>query len=70
MNNFNGPDEAFRDVLLYYLDNQCGVELNPELTESLNKALNDADKGETISAQEARNRIHHWILQSSSQIVQ
>jgi hypothetical protein len=70
MNNFNGPDEAFRDVLRYYLDSQRGVELNPELTASLNKALKNSGNGETISAQEARNRIHHWILQSSSQTVQ
>ncbi len=70
MNNFDGPDEAFRDVLRYYLDSQGGVELNPELTVSLNKALNSSERGEAISAQEARNRIHHLIVQSSSPIVQ
>ena len=70
MSNFNGPDEAFQDALRYYLENQRGVELNPNLTESLNKALQNAEDGEAISAEEARNRIHNWILQSSSQTIQ
>ncbi len=70
MNNFDGPDEAFRDVLRYYLDSQNGVELNPELTASLNKALSSAERGEAMSAQEARNRIHHWSLQASCPTVQ
>jgi hypothetical protein len=70
MNNFEGPDEAFRDVLRYYLDSQGGIELNPELTVSLNKALSNSERGEAISAQEARNRIHHWIVQSFSPTVQ
>jgi hypothetical protein len=70
MSNFKGPDEAFQDALRYYLDSQSGVELNPELTASLNKALKNSENGEAVSAQEARNRIHHWILQSSPQTVQ
>jgi hypothetical protein len=70
ISNFNGPDEAFRDALRYYLDNQSGVELNPELAASLNKALKNSKDGETVSAQEARNRIHRWISQFSSQTVQ
>jgi hypothetical protein len=70
MSNFNGPDEAFQDALRYYLDSQIGVELNPELTASLNKALKNSENGEAVSAQEARNRIHHWILQSSRRTVQ
>jgi hypothetical protein len=70
MNNFDGPDEAFRDVLRYYLDSQGCVELNPELTASLNRTLNDSECGEAISPQEARNRIHHWIVQASSPTVQ
>jgi hypothetical protein len=44
--------------------------LNPELTASLDKTLKNSENGKAISAQEARNRIHHWILRSSSQTVQ
>ncbi|HEY1948740.1 MAG TPA: hypothetical protein VGG97_17150 [Bryobacteraceae bacterium] len=70
MSDFNGPDEAFQDALRYYLDSQSGVELNPELTASLNKTLKNSENGKAVSAEEARNRIHYWILRSSSQTVQ
>jgi hypothetical protein len=70
VSNCNGPDEALRLALRYYLDSQSGVELNPELTASLDNALKTSKNGETLSAQEARNRIHYWILQSSSQTIQ
>ncbi len=70
MSNFSGPDEAFQDALRYYIESQRGVELNPELAASLGRALKNAEGGQTISAQEARNRIHRWIVRASSQTVQ
>jgi hypothetical protein len=68
MGNFHGPDEALSDVLRHYLDSQGGVELNPELAASLNKALENSEGRKHISAQEARNRIHNWILRSSQTV--
>ncbi|HMF79457.1 MAG TPA: hypothetical protein VK604_27600 [Bryobacteraceae bacterium] len=70
MNNFDGPDEAFKDALRYYIDSQCGVELNPELAASLSKALRNSEDSHVMTAQEARNRIHEWVLQASSQRLQ
>lgn len=63
--DFSSPDEAFQSVLRFYLDSQRGVELNPKLAASLSNALENSEEGQVVSAQEARKRIHHWILQFS-----
>ena len=68
--NFKTPDEAFQNALRHYLDDQGGLELNPELAASLNRVLKDTEEGVRVSAQEARRRIHEWVVQSSAQRLQ